>query len=153
MPLFNTKNKNSPFYVYKPGFNEKVVDMDYSNVPSCSDVIKRDFFNIKPGEKKMAQLTGDALEAELKEVIKMCRKLQNDKSPLGGGVFFPPKEEIYLYEELVERGDMVVNPIETEGFMFAEEYERLYRKKPGRRGKKTEITEGDIVTVKEDEDG
>jgi len=62
---------------------------------------------------------------DLREVMKMCYKIRSEKITSGRGCFFPPDEDKPLYEELVEKGRMVKEPLEN-GYMFREDYEAVW---------------------------
>jgi len=62
---------------------------------------------------------------DLNDVIKMCYKIRAEKIVRGRGYFFPPDEDKPLYEELVEKGRMMKEPLEN-GYMFREDYEAVW---------------------------
>jgi len=86
-------------------------------------------------------------EADLKWVIDKCQELRS-KSTTGIINFFPPKEDVYLYDELVKRKVMVEDPLEAGAYIFMEDYKVLYNV-PTRDGESRMIKKADVVGVKE----
>lgn len=62
---------------------------------------------------------------DLSEVLKMCNKIRTEKITRGRGTFFPKEEDRYLYDELVDKGKLVREPLEN-GYMFRDDYEALW---------------------------
>jgi len=96
-------------------------------------------------------MTDDAkLENDLKIVIEQCKKIQFELSG-SCATFDPQPQDTHLYDELVERGIFIKEPLEGL-YMFTHEYRQLYSHNipsPTKGGKNFVIKGTDIASVKD----
>lgn len=99
-----------------------------------------------PGKiKKILSSRVRKLEKDLQEVIEICVKIANEQNG-SATCFFPNDEDKPLYDELVKRKVMMIEPLEK-GYMFAEEYVAIYSRKDPNTGQIGLINDSMIQSV------
>jgi hypothetical protein len=64
------------------------------------------------------------LENDINEILKYCKKKEK-KLFSGSAVFYPEREDVYIYEEMVDRGVMKRSPA-GKGYLLIESYEKIW---------------------------
>jgi hypothetical protein len=64
------------------------------------------------------------LENDINKILKYCKKKESELFS-GSAVFYPAKEDVYIYEEIVERGIMKRSPA-GKGYLLVESYEKIW---------------------------
>jgi len=72
----------------------------------------------------MKNQSKNQLEKDIDKIIKYCQKIEN-KMNAGSAVFYPEKEDEYIYKEMVVRNLMIKSPA-GKGYMLKEGYEKIW---------------------------